>query len=728
MGKFFRVIIFLALLPASVLLAEPPQEKQRLVETARHSGKSADYWAVCEYILYHEDDPRTFLWAAAEGRRCAIAERSASSIATYYDYMAEYSLSVGKVSDYMPYKQKAYAIYQAIGEHDKQAECCIFVGNYYNAMGKYDSARIWLERMDTYARTRPRETSYNVMLSCLADTYYRMGVIDSAMSKEQEAARYSQMLADTITLLGSYRALGMYARTKGLLEEALTYYGQALALLEGSAGEEMAEEKASLYTNLAVLCHDMMQKDDALRYAGMALDLVPRFHNDLTTVQLYSNLGLLYLKNRQMDKAAFCLSHGWELARRMDNGDMQLRLAAYMVEMKTLQNDPDSANYYMSLASPLLRDTRMQPTAMAYLQAEMDALMAQGRYTEALSTGKRILAMAPGRKFVHINLYDAMRQCYKHMGDYRNALRYAELYGQLNDSVKGTEQNRALSELNVKYATKEKELELLRAESRRKLEAEHYKYRVAGLVTALLALILLTVLVVGRLRKKALRLRLYAQSKERELALFHTDAELRLTRKFLDGVESERNRLARELHDGVSNDLYALELRLKKDNGTSPSALETLAGIRKSVRDISHELMPPLFSQLSVKQIVENYVLNLGESTGMDICFCAEPEADGWEQVGQQTGMAVYRIVQEVLGNVVKHDGATVAEVSMELQDSGLLLCVTDNGPLAPQHSSARQQGIGLRTLNERVEQVGGTWWTERRDGKNYCYVRIPMR
>ena len=96
-----------------------------------------------------------------------------------------------------------------------------------------------------------------------------------------------------------------------------------------------------------------------------------------------------------------------------------------MVEMKTLQNDPDSANYYMSLASPLLRDTRMQPTAMAYLQAEMDALMAQGRYTEALSTGKRILAMAPGRKFVHINLYDAMRQCYKHMGDYR-ALRSAE--------------------------------------------------------------------------------------------------------------------------------------------------------------------------------------------------------------------------------------------------------------------------------------------------------------
>ena len=710
-----------------VALTASADTKRQLADAALRSGSSDDWWALCRHILYNEDDEKTFLWAASQGRKCAIAERSATSIATYYDYMAEYSLSVGRVAQYMPYKRKALAIYRAVGARDKETECCIYIGNYFNATDSYDSARIYLERMDAYARTRPAETSYNIMLSCLSDTYYRMGRLDSAESKELQSVHYSRQLADTLTLLGSYRALGMYARAQGRLEEALDYYGQALSILAGNDDLALAEDKAALYVNLSVLCHDMKQPDDALRYADGAMELVGRLHNDLTSVQLYANTGMVYLRNHDFDQASSCLQQGMRLARKMDDANMQLRVLGYLVEMKTLLNEPDSASYYIRMAAPLLGQVRMLPTLVGYLQAEMDALMAQGRYREALTVGKRLENMTEGRKFIRLNLYSNLQQCYKHTDDYVNALRCAELSAALNDSLKGVEQDRALSELNVKYATKEKELELLRLQSRQELAAERHKYHIAGLMLALLAVAFAALLVVGRLRKKADNLKHYAEAKDHELALLQSDTELRLTRKFLDGVEAERNRLARELHDGVSNDLYALELRLRQENTASAAVLSGLSGIRMCVRDISHELMPPSFSQLTLKEIVEHYACHLCEASGIVCSFCAEPEDAGWERVDQRTGMMLYRIAQEVLSNVVRHACATRVTVSMELMEDNVLLCVADDGNADGRERCAGQDGIGLRTMQERAALVGGVLWRESRDGQTYCYFSMPL-
>ena len=201
-----------------------------------------------------------------EGRGQAVSETAA-----YYDSLAESELGKGNIESYLPIKKKAYILYKEEGNRDRETECCIYLGNYFNAVSQYDSAVYYLTRMDDYARKRPCETSYNLMLTCLSDTYYRMGQVDSAISKEKLSAHYSILLRDTATLLGSYRALGMYERSTGHLEEALASYERALALLADDHRPEMSEERASLYVNLAVLCVDMKQIRNSLHYAELAL-------------------------------------------------------------------------------------------------------------------------------------------------------------------------------------------------------------------------------------------------------------------------------------------------------------------------------------------------------------------------------------------------------------------------------------------------------------------------
>lgn len=719
MYKYYCYLLLLLLCPFSRLQAEEPSGLQQLYERANRSGRASDYWALCQYLLDYGDGQGLFPEALEQGRRAASAEGLPDSLALYYDYQAEYYLANGELERYMPAKRKAYALYQAAGNRDKQAECCIYIGNYFNAVTRYDSARFYLERMDDYARAHPAETSYNIMLSCLSDTYYRMGLIDSALHKETLSVRYSVQLKDTMTLLGSYRALGMYCRTLGRLEEAFRHNESGLALLVGRDGAQFAEEKASLYTNLAVLCRDMKQPQEALRYAHEVYRLLPDVSNELGSVQIYANISTVFLEGNEFGLAADCIRRSSALARKMGDANMLLRNLGYAVRMKSLQGEPDSVNYYIREAHTLLPEVQTPTTLLGYYQAEQEALMAQGCYEAALASGRAILKIGSTgqRKFVLLELYKAMQLCHSRLGHYREALEYADRYISLNDSLQSLDKDKALQELNVKYETKEKELKIARIESERRIAAERNKNRVMLLLLALALLAFVSLFLIYRQRKRAERLQRYAREKEQQLTLLQYDTELRLTRQYLDGLETERNRLAKELHDGISNDLYVLEMKFRQASAPTAALAASLQEIRESVRSISHELMPPSFSELTLREILQDYTDNLREAAGnVDITFCADPVDADWAGIPQSTAILLYRTAQEALANTLKHASATSVYVELELSGRELILYVKDNG--CGQAAGTSHTGIGLSTMQERVASLHGTLTVESRVGE----------
>jgi len=644
-----------------------------------------------------------------------LIESSGQSInetAAYYDSLAESELGKGNIESYLPIKKKAYILYKEDGNRDREAECCIYLGNYFNAVSQYDSAVYYLTCMNDYARERPRETSYNLMLTCLSDTYYRMGQVDSAISKEKLSVHYSILLRDTVTLLGSYRALGMYGRSIGHLEEALSFYERALALLAGDFRPEMSEERASLYVNLAVLCVDMKQTRNSLYYAELALKELESVTNELSNVQAYANLSMVFMEGKELEKASICIRRSMALSLKMDDKNMQLRNVGYLLHLKSLQKEKDSVDYYISRAHRLLPYVQATNTLAGYYQAERDVLFSFQCFTEALLSCQRLLQVAGVKQkpFIMKDTYEAMGKCYRELGQYDLALKCMDNYISLNDSLMNVERDKTLQELNIKYETKEKELKIVQMESEQRIAEERHRNRLILFCLFVLLLFQLAAVIVWRMRKKNAQMRLYAERQEKALALLRSETELNLTRRYLEGMEIERNRLARELHDGISNDLYALEIKLQHELPGNALA-GTLGYIRENVRAISHELMPPSFSELTLKEILKNYVDQLSDSTpDLVFTFQSDPPDAPWSIIPQDMAMMLYRVTQEALGNIIRHAEATHVYVGIELADASLILYIKDDGKGYDASGQGEGGGIGLQTMQERVAALHGTF------------------
>lgn len=176
-------------------------------------------------------------------------------------------------------------------------------------------------------------------------------------------------------------------------------------------------------------------------------------------------------------------------------------------------------------------------------------------------------------------------------------------------------------------------------------------------------------------------------------------------RRYIEGQEEERQRLARELHDGVSNQLLAIQMKLNSE-GPTEQALQLLDESREQVRRVSHELMPPAFAHATIDEVIAHYVSELNDTTDCDItCHTSTPEAD-WSTLTDQQSLAVYRIVQEAVGNALRHAGATAIAVGMHRHAHQTTIVVSDNGTATP---SSPSTGIGLRTMQQRAAAIGAT-------------------
>lgn len=186
------------------------------------------------------------------------------------------------------------------------------------------------------------------------------------------------------------------------------------------------------------------------------------------------------------------------------------------------------------------------------------------------------------------------------------------------------------------------------------------------------------------------------------------EAERQMAEKYAEGQEYERNRLARELHDGVSNQLLAVEMKLSTE-GLTPDTMQLLDESREQVRRVSHELVQPEFSRVTLAEVLANYVAQLDGVRQCSMSFTATPPEADWSFIPATTALEIYRIVQELIANILKHSGATMISVGLH-QDRArtIMILISDNGEDVADDVAA-STGIGLRNMKHRVEALGGS-------------------
>ena len=204
--------------------------------------------------------------------------------------------------------------------------------------------------------------------------------------------------------------------------------------------------------------------------------------------------------------------------------------------------------------------------------------------------------------------------------------------------------------------------------------------------------------------------------RERRLA----DAKLKqLTQRIIDTQEEERGRVARELHDGISQLLvgvrYTLELasrRLQKgDTKAAASLSKSSEGLNvaiNEVRRISHDLRPGVLDDLGLGPALKNLVDGFAKRSGISVQFETVVFRN---RLDHESKTALFRVAQEALMNIERHAGATNVSVNLFGHKKGATLRLIDNGVGMNTTRRAQQRisGLGLRNMQERIEQLDGT-------------------
>ena len=206
-----------------------------------------------------------------------------------------------------------------------------------------------------------------------------------------------------------------------------------------------------------------------------------------------------------------------------------------------------------------------------------------------------------------------------------------------------------------------------------------------------------------------------------------------VTHKILQAQEAERKRVARELHDGLSQEILLAQIELRKlkylpaerkDEGIE-QACEKLREIMTHVSEIATGLRPAALDELGLATAISTCSASLQHSFGVEIAVKADP----LEGADEDCECALYRIFQEAITNACKYSRAERIEVSLAQTDDDVELRVSDQG-IGFDAASPEQRGggLGIEGMRERAELVGGRVSIESAPGAGTVVAaRIPL-
>ncbi len=542
-----------------------------------------------------------------------------------------------------------------------------------------------------------RDFQYALQIDSLAEISFAEGDMRGCISLWLEAAeiadRHAASEQDSLTYSGFLQSLGVCYRRISMMDSTLYYYNRAWDIIQDKTSPAAVSEKTRLLTSMAILLTFMGRDEESMQYADRAMQMAEHDTDMEMVMYAATNAGGIYARNRQFDKGTEALRTAMAKAGESGLPDKQLSALTMIVTLHKLSGQRDSVDYYMARAEKFAEQLPPESVAvLGFRETQAQVLRDMGRYAESNAIFRKLLSAAGENSSVREDTgWLNIARNYADMGQWSNAAdSYEKAYFAV-DSFYNADITAQVSEWSAKYGAAEKELEIsrLEQESLRNRAALQLWIIIAVVLIAVLAGVVLTVVFRRRHQKKV--------------------EELRLAQKYIDGLEKERARVARDLHDGVCNDLLGIGMQLSAMGPDSPErdeVLSMLEGLRSEVRTISHDMMPPQFNLSDIEEVMEMYTERFRSQTSAGIEFNASLEGSRtWQQVPERIAYEVYRIFQEQMGNIIRHSGATRIKAALKLSDTVLSLTICNDGRAFDPAPS--REGIGLTVMSERAKAIG---------------------
>lgn len=554
------------------------------------------------------------------------------------------------------------------------AEACLDIARCHFMADNVDSALAMLDKGMTVYPAMP-DSMRGEYFGEYAAEYGAKGDMRTALTYIRQALPLIKQYGDDESYCITCANAGIYYRHLGMNDSAIYYYhqGMDLAIKTGDL-----ESQNLLANNIAVLYGEMERYDESLKFIDQAIENAQKAGDEHGVLSAIGTKGDMLVLSKRYEEAADMLLGAYP---RTDSTTNPLRTKARLLTplLKSLYHSKRPEHraqfpHYMERSQQLI--AQLEPNSVqgaGLLTTRLALQVDDGQYAQGLQTISQIEQILPHQMATPRNkFYSNKAKCLAGLG------RYQEAYNALNeayiaaDSIKNEEINNKLSQLTASYEMMQKELELTHLSQ----QHERNKTRIAILSVILLALLA----ALGALA-------LWTRQRRQQ-------AQMRETRRWVEGIEQERERFAHELHDGACNDLLAIGMSLRRNNPDVQEAGQQIGTLRAQLRNLSHELMPPQFTD----------GVRLDEALGYYLSHIDNPKVDfhadgnGWQQIPANTAYQVYRITQEAIGNIITHQPDAVAKVEL----SPTRLNIVSKGAMQKGDGS----GIGMQSMKSRADSI----------------------
>jgi len=508
---------------------------------------------------------------------------------------------------------------------------------------------------------------------------------------------------------------------------------QHYLLLGAKLREQLGDQEnlASAYSNLGNVYSDAELHDKAIEYLKKALAIRLKTGDERRTIFTYNNLAVAYGAKKEHQTSLEYSYKGIEMALKNDNkfvaGVMLGGVCHLLHEMGKDQEAIPQCEKSIQYLQEVKREANLV-FPYVNLATVYNALNQPQKALNYALLGYKIMQEKQLIDPLEI-YYEEIARAYELMGQPKQALFWYKKYNALGDSLFTAENTQILAETEAKYQTQKKEKELTQKQLQlEKQSSQLFKQQtwIWGLALGLVAFVLLGWLFWNRfrLRKKA----------ELDAAIIH-EQKLGLN-AVIEAQELERKRIAKDLHDGIAQEMVALKLgfsalqnKLKQVAPNEASQIghlaEQLDQSCTEVRNISHTMLPPTLEQHGLAPSLEMLLRNTLQGTALQYEFESSLVPSNLDE---KVEIGVYRIAQELLNNIIKHAQAGKIMVILYLAGGSLILRMEDDGQGFDFEQARVKGSMGILNILSRVNTLGGVFQTERAQPQGtISIIRIPL-
>jgi signal transduction histidine kinase len=205
--------------------------------------------------------------------------------------------------------------------------------------------------------------------------------------------------------------------------------------------------------------------------------------------------------------------------------------------------------------------------------------------------------------------------------------------------------------------------------------------------------------------------------------------------------EEERRRIARDLHDSFAQTLLGIGLNLaqldesrnlkgRREKRILAETRKMIKALSRETRSLSYLLHPPLLDEMGLVSAIEEYARGYSARSGIRLELDLDSNTG---RLPREIETAIFRVIQEALGNIQKHSGSATAAIRLNKRENKITLEVRDqgrgihNGEVQKGNLSTRQLGVGILGMRERMHQLGGQLEVVSTDSGTVVRATLPL-